>query len=255
MAGSRRGKDGRGEHSRLCVGPDSAAGDPGPRGADLEAGKSAQPSGSSSSRDASDSFLGRLVRIVSGSLGEKDAAAGDERASASKEAGGKAEETAAEKVCLICLESVTQEQLESGEAVYLRCDCKGDVALRHTACAIKWAAVKQSRECDICKAEIQNLPALEDLPAPDLEEPVTPTDYLYLSEADQVPPALDLSFDFLRVTWVATIVCVLFAQLELDQSLWIGGLCGLCYVLIVKVVQSCNRSAYATRAEPEASAS
>ena len=163
MAGSRRGKDGRGEHSRLCVGPDSAAGDPGPRSADLEAGKSAQPSGSSSSRDASDSFLGRLVRIVSGSLGEKDAAAGDERASASKEAGGKAEETGQDKVCLICLESVTQEQLESGEAVYLRCDCKGDVALRHTACAIKWAAVKQSRECDICKAEIQNLPALEDL--------------------------------------------------------------------------------------------
>ena len=46
------------------------------------------------------------MRIVSGSLGEKDAAAGDERASASKEAGGKAEETAPEKVCLICLEEL-----------------------------------------------------------------------------------------------------------------------------------------------------
>ena len=76
------------------------------------------------------------------------------------------------------------------------------------------------------------------MPEPDLYEPLTPQ--VYLSD-EQVPPAIDLSFDFLRITWMATIVCVVFVDLDLQSSLTIGSLCGLCYVLVVKLVQGCSR--------------
>lgn len=35
--------------------------------------------------------------------------------------------------------------LQSGRAISLQCNCRGDLALRHKECAIKWAQVSSSR--------------------------------------------------------------------------------------------------------------
>lgn len=40
----------------------------------------------------------------------------------------------------------------------LECQCRGELALRHRGCAIKWTRVKGDNICDICKAPITNLP-------------------------------------------------------------------------------------------------
>eukprot|EP00198_Chlamydomonas_reinhardtii_P010667 XP_001700004.1 predicted protein [Chlamydomonas reinhardtii] len=42
-------------------------------------------------------------------------------------------------ICLICLEVLTPEEFESGEAISLQCLCKGEVSLRHRRCAIEWS--------------------------------------------------------------------------------------------------------------------
>lgn len=48
--------------------------------------------------------------------------------------------------------------LQAGEAIQLECECRGDLALRHHSCAVKWAHVKGDNICDICKQPIKNLP-------------------------------------------------------------------------------------------------
>ena len=52
-----------------------------------------------------------------------------------------------------------QDQLVSGAALRLECNCRGDLALRHRDCALKWVQVKGSNVCELCKAEIRNIPA------------------------------------------------------------------------------------------------
>lgn len=49
---------------------------------------------------------------------------------------------------------------QAGEAIQLECECRGDLALRHNSCAVKWARVKGDNVCDICKQPIKNLPAI-----------------------------------------------------------------------------------------------
>ncbi len=44
-------------------------------------------------------------------------------------------------ICLICLEVLTPEDFEAGDAIALQCACKGEVALRHRKCAIEWSHV------------------------------------------------------------------------------------------------------------------
>lgn len=44
-------------------------------------------------------------------------------------------------VCLICLEPLTADDFESGEAMKLDCQCRGDMRLRHKTCASKWVDV------------------------------------------------------------------------------------------------------------------
>ena len=50
--------------------------------------------------------------------------------------------------------------MQAGEAIQLECECRGDLALRHHSCAVKWAHVKGDNVCDICKQPIKNLPAI-----------------------------------------------------------------------------------------------
>lgn len=50
------------------------------------------------------------------------------------------------------------EMGEDSDAFKMECMCRGELALAHKECTIKWFTIKGNRTCDVCKQEVQNLP-------------------------------------------------------------------------------------------------
>jgi hypothetical protein len=59
-----------------------------------------------------------------------------------------------EAVCRICMVELS----EGSDTLKLECSCKGELALAHKHCAMKWFTMKGTRTCEVCKEDVQNLP-------------------------------------------------------------------------------------------------
>ncbi|KAM0877394.1 hypothetical protein ACQ4PT_035526 [Festuca glaucescens] len=59
-----------------------------------------------------------------------------------------------EAVCRICMVAVG----EGGSVLKLECHCKGELALAHRDCALKWFGIKGNANCDVCGHDVLNLP-------------------------------------------------------------------------------------------------
>lgn len=170
-------------------------------------------------------------------------------------AGGAPRRAGADPVCLICLETLTSEEFRNGEAMTLDCQCRGDLALRHRECALKWARVKGDRVCELCKHEVRNLPAIpprSPAPAPEDLLPGMDDGYAPPHMLDLAPSHADLVFDCVRVTWVAMIVSILFFDMNLASALWTGLVAGLAYSCMVRLMYRQHFAAMQRLAEAQA---
>eukprot|EP00887_Chlorella_sp_A99_P001200 scaffold14.g1200.t1 len=112
--------------------------------------------------------------------------------------------------------------------------CRGDLALRHKACAVKWVQVKGDNICELCKQPVANLPAPPPRPRP--EEALPDNDaYYYDPSLMEMPTSADLMFDCVRVCWVACIISILFFEMSLGAALWTGILAGLAYSILLRL--------------------
>ncbi len=166
-------------------------------------------------------------------------------------------------VCLICLEPLMPQDFSSGKAMSLDCGCRGDLALRHRDCAVKWSQVKDDGRgglpmCELCKMPVRNLP---ELPArPEAAEESAPGEVtieeVYFNDPSQfqqfAPSRADIIFDCVRVTWIAMIVSILFFDASIGAALWTGLVAGAAYILMLRLLYKQHFEAMRAYAEQQA---
>uniref|UniRef100_A0A7N0R8P7 RING-CH-type domain-containing protein n=1 Tax=Kalanchoe fedtschenkoi TaxID=63787 RepID=A0A7N0R8P7_KALFE len=60
-----------------------------------------------------------------------------------------------EAICRICFVELC---VAGRQTLKLECSCRGELALAHQDCAVKWFSVKGNQTCDVCNQQVQNLP-------------------------------------------------------------------------------------------------
>ncbi|KAI3869941.1 hypothetical protein MKW98_002830 [Papaver atlanticum] len=103
-----------------------------------------------------DSSSGGLIRVISTPRPVMVDGESPDDISAAATAAEEATEDIPEEeaVCRICFVELN----EGGETLKLECSCRGELALAHQECAVKWFSIKGNRTCDVCKQEVKNLP-------------------------------------------------------------------------------------------------
>ncbi|KAJ9694466.1 hypothetical protein PVL29_010109 [Vitis rotundifolia] len=102
--------------------------------------------------------LGGVFRVVPTTPRVAEVTVATEIASPTVDAGGNDDDgediPEEEAVCRICM----IELGEGADTLKMECSCKGELALAHQECAVKWFSIKGNKTCDVCKQEVQNLP-------------------------------------------------------------------------------------------------
>ncbi|CAN6247597.1 unnamed protein product [Urochloa humidicola] len=136
------------------------------------------------------------------------AAAGEEAAVAVEE-----EDIAAEEaVCRICMVALSEEAV-----LKLECCCKGELALAHRGCAIKWFSIKGNGTCDVCNQEVLNLPVtlrrLRDHPSIQIQAAVAQAQAQSALQLQQHDPAATAGSSGRYRVWHGTPILVIISML------------------------------------------
>lgn len=101
-------------------------------------------------------LFGGLVRVMSAnSHSTVDGSSPNHAVEASEATQDEGEDILEEQaICRICLLEFT----DGRQILKMECSCKGELALAHEECAVKWFTIKGNRTCDICKQDVKNLP-------------------------------------------------------------------------------------------------
>ena len=88
--------------------------------------------------------------------------------------------------------------------------------------------------CDICRSPIHNLPPPP--PQSDVAENSEDNDDGQSSWLSHFPGATDV-FDCIRMTWVVTIVCILFFEFTITMALFTGMIVAVLYTLSCQIMR------------------
>lgn len=131
-------------------------------------------------------------------------------------------------VQMVCI-GVAQRSKKKPFSVAMACTA-GDLGLRHRACAMRWASIKGSTQCDVCKGTITNVPVVPDASAAAAAE----------SQRER-NEAAERALDAVRIGWLVAVICMLFFNFGFGRSLVSGILSGVAYLATSRAVNLASR--------------